>query len=652
MLKGEPDFEPELEEQSIFEVSPYGEAPKEVTYNPQIPIETFDFIVTDECHRSIYHLWRQVLEYFDAFIIGLTATPSKQTLGFFDQNLVMEYSHERAVADGVNVGYDVYRIQTEITEKGSKVDAGFFIDKRNKLTRKTRWEQLDEELEYAPAQLDRDVVAPDQIRTIIKAFRDNLFTEIFPNRKEVPKTLIFAKDDSHAEDIVHIVREEFGKGNEFCKKITYKTTGEKPEDLIASFRNSYNPRIAVTVDMISTGTDIRPLECLIFMRDVKSRVYFEQMKGRGTRVISSTDFNAVTPTPDGSNKTHFVIIDAVGVCENDKTDSRPLERKRNIPFDKLIQSIALGNRDEDSLTSLAGRLARLEREIDEKDRKEIEDTSGGKSLKEVINNLLDSVDPDKKVEKAKDIFNTETPTEEQVRKASEELVKQACIPFDNSSFRNTLIAIKQKNEQTIDTVSIDTVIFAGFDEEAKEKARTIVDTFKRFIKENKDELTSIQLIYKKPYGQRHLTYEEIKRIADSIKRPPYDLTPDLVWKAYELLEKSKVKGAGPQKLLTNLISLMRFAIGEINILEPFSDTVERRFNEWLAQQEGLGNRFTPEQMEWLRMIKEHIATSLSIGMDDFELSPFNQKGGAVKVYQLFGQQLNGIMEELNERLAA
>ncbi len=652
MLKGEPEFEPELEEQSTFEVFPYGEAPKEVTYNPRIPIETFDFIVTDECHRSIYHLWRQVLEYFDAFIIGLTATPSKQTLGFFNQNLVMEYSHERAVADGVNVGYDVYRIQTEITEKGSKVESGFFIDKRDKLTRKTRWEQLDEELEYAPTQLDRDVVAPDQIRTIIRTFRDNLSTEIFPGRNEVPKTLIFAKDDSHAEDIVHIAREEFGKGNEFCKKITYKTTADKPEDLIASFRNSYNPRIAVTVDMISTGTDIRPLECLIFMRDVKSQVYFEQMKGRGTRVISSTDFNAVTPTPDGSNKTHFVIIDAVGVCENDKTDSRPLERKRNIPFDKLIQSIALGNRDEDSLTSLAGRLARLDRDIDEKDQKEIEVSSGGKPLKEVINNLLDAVDPDKRIEKAKGIFNTETPTDDQVKKATEELVKQACIPFDNSSFRNTLITIKQKNEQIIDTISKDGVIFAGFDEKAKEKARTIVDTFKRFIEENKDELTAIQLIYKKPYGQRHLTYEEIKQLAESIKKPPYFLTPEVIWLAYEQLEKAKVRGAGAQKLLTNIISLMRFAIGESDVLEPFSDMVDRRFNEWLAQQEGLGKRFTPEQMEWLTMIKGHIATSLSIGTDDFEFAPFYEKGGAVKVYQLFGQQLNGILDELNERLAA
>ena len=340
MLRGEPELDPELEEHSLFDLPALPEKPKDVAYNPQIPIETFDFIITDECHRSIYNLWRQVLEYFDAFIIGLTATPSKQTLGYFNQNLVMEYSHERAVADGVNVGYEVYRIKTDITERGSRVESGYYIDKRDKLTRKLRWEQLNDDLEYAAAQLDRDVVAKDQIRTVIRTFKEKLFTEIFPGRTEVPKTLIFAKDDSHAEDIVHIIREEFGKGNEFCKKITYKVTGEKPEDLIASFRNSYHPRIAVTVDMISTGTDIKPIECLLFMRDIRSPVYFEQMKGRGTRTISATDLKAVTP--DGQHKTHFVIVDAVGVCESDKTDSRPLERKKSVPFDKLLISVGPG----------------------------------------------------------------------------------------------------------------------------------------------------------------------------------------------------------------------------------------------------------------------------------------------------------------------
>ncbi|MDP2766635.1 MAG: type I restriction-modification enzyme R subunit C-terminal domain-containing protein [Candidatus Methanoperedens sp.] len=647
MLKGEEEFDAESEEPSLFEISPEGEE-KEVSYNPQIPIETFDFIITDECHRSIYGLWRQVLDYFDAFIIGLTATPSKQTLGFFNQNLVMEYSHERAVADGVNVGYEVYRIKTDITEKGSKVEAGDFVDKRDKLTRKVRWEQLDEILEYAPDQLDRSVVAPDQIRIVIRTFKEKLSTEIFPGRNEVPKTLVFAKDDSHAEDIVHIMREEFGKGNEFCKKITYKTEGAKPEDLIASFRNSYNPRIAVTVDMISTGTDIKPLECLLFMRDVKSRVLFEQMKGRGTRTISPTDFKAITP--GASTKTHFMIVDAVGVCENDKTDSRPLERKKSVTFDKLIMSVALGNRDEDTITSLAGRLARMDREIEEKDRKEIQKAAEGKPLKEIINNLLDAVDPDKKLERAKESFRTETPTEEQIKKAGEELAKSACAPFDAPKLRNIIIDIKKRNEQIIDTVSKDTIIFAGYDEHAKEKARTIVDTFKKFIEENKDELTALQIIYSKPYGRRHLTYEEIKQLAEAIKKPPYQLTPELLWQAYEQLDKSKVRGAGAQKLLTNIISLIRFATGRSDVLEPFPETVNQRFNRWIQEQERADVTFTKAQMEWLVMIRDHIASSLSIGMEDFELAPFYERGGVVKALQLFGNRLNNILEELNEVL--
>jgi type I restriction enzyme R subunit len=650
MLMGEKEFDPTLEEQSLFSVSPFEEKPKEMSYNPEIPIETFDFIITDECHRSIYHLWRQVLEYFDAYIIGLTATPSKQTFGFFKSNLVTEYNHERAVVDRVNVTYEVYRIKTEITEKGSRIDAGFYVDKRDRLTRSLRWEELDEPLEYKPNELDRSVVAPDQIRTIIRTFRDRLFTDIFPGRTEVPKTLIFAKDDSHAEDIVHIVREEFGKGNEFCKKITYKA-GEKPENLITDFRNSYSPRIAVTVDMLSTGTDIRPLECLIFMRDVRSRVFFEQMKGRGTRTISPTDLKAVTP--DASHKTHFVIVDAIGVCESDKTDSRPLERKRTIPFDKLLLSIALGNRDNDTIISVAGRLSKLAAEIDEKDTKEIEAVAQGKSLQSIGNQLLDALDPDKKVEKAKEVFQIEIPTEEQIAKAGEVLKEEACAIFDSSEFRNKIIEIKQRDEQIIDTISRDTATFAGFDTKAREKmAHSIVDRFKKFIEENKNELTALQIIYSKPYGVRHLTYEQIRSLAEAMRKPPFNLTQENIWSAYEQLEKSKGKAAGPQRLLTNLVSLVRFAIGETKTLEPYEEVVNRKFKDWLTQQEKVGHKFTAEQLEWITMIKDHIVTSLTIGIDDFDNVPFNQKGGAIKADKVFGKELPLILENLNTVLAA
>ncbi|MBW1991647.1 MAG: DEAD/DEAH box helicase family protein [Deltaproteobacteria bacterium] len=647
MLRGEPDLaDPELEEHSLFDLPAIPEKPKEVSYNPAIPIETFDVIITDECHRSIYHLWRQVLEYFDAFIIGLTATPSKQTLGFFNQNLVMEYSHERAVADGVNVGYEVYRIQTEITEKGSRVESGYYIDKRDKLTRKVRWEQLDEDLEYTGAQLDRAVVAPDQIRTVIRTFKEKL-PEIFPGRTEVPKTLIFAKDDSHAEDIVHIVREEFGKGNEFCKKITYKVTGEKPEDLIASFRNSYHPRIAVTVDMISTGTDIKPVECLLFMRDVKSPVYFEQMKGRGTRTISPTDLTAVTP--DAPYKSHFVIVDAVGVCESDKTDSRPLERKKSVPFDKLLISVALGQRDEDTLTTLAGRLARLEAEIDEGARKEIRQVTGGLSLPDLVNGLLDALDPDKQEDKAREMFQVEDPGPEQLREAAAALAQAACAPFDNPQVRNKIIEIKRRNEQIIDTLSKDKVIYTGF---TQAQAQEVIESFRRFMEENRDEIMALQIFYSRPYGQRRLTYAQVEELAAAIAKPPYSLTPERLWQAYERLEQSRVKGAGPQRLLTDLISLMRFALGEADVLEPWPETVEQRFEAWLARQRLLGREFTPEQLEWLRLIKDHIATSLTVEVEDLEYAPFFEKGGPLKAYQLFGPELPKILAEVNEALAA
>src|SRR5438552_13473130 len=182
MLRGE-EIDPEIDERSGYELrESLWKQPPPVVYNPNVPIETFDFIITDECHRSIYNLWRQVLEYFDSFLIGLTATPSKQTFGFFKQNLVTEYRHEDAVADGVNVPYEVYRIKTSITAKGSSVDAGFYVDKRNRETRKRRWERLDEEMTYSADELDRAVVSEDQIRLVIQTVKDRLFTELFHGR--------------------------------------------------------------------------------------------------------------------------------------------------------------------------------------------------------------------------------------------------------------------------------------------------------------------------------------------------------------------------------------------------------------------------------------------------------------------------------------
>jgi len=659
MLRGK-ELPEDLEEQSADQLSGLFKKPEPLEYNPAIPIESYDIIVTDECHRSIYNLWAQVLEYFDGYLIGLTATPSKQTFGFFNQNLVMEYNHEMAVADGVNVNYDVYRIRTKITQGGSEVEAGYSVQIQERDTRKKRWEQLDDDFSYDPNQLDRDVVAPDQIRTIIRTFKDKLFTEIFPGREWVPKTLIFAKDDAHAENIVEIVREEFGKGNDFAQKITYRTTGAKPKDLINEFRTSPMPRIAVTVDMIATGTDIKAVEIVLFMRAVKSRAFFEQMKGRGVRIMKADDLQSVTP--DAKSKDHFVIVDAVGVCEQDKTDSKPMEQKPTVSFEKLMQAVAFGNTEDEVLSSLAGRLARMAHRLTPEDDQKIRALSGGLGVKELSHQIVAALSPDRHIEEAvarmeRSGIRGRPPTPDEVTAARDGIIQAAVKPLHDPKLRETIDAIKKKNEVVIDTVSADEVLEATFAKDALDRAKGVVRSFEQFIRENKDEITALQVLYSKPYKQR-LTFEAVKELAEAIHQPPHLWTESQLWSAYAALEKSKVKGASGKRILTDLVSLVRFAIHQDNELIPFPERVNANFRAWLAQQQGRhpgesrGPGFTAEQLKWLEMIKDHIAANLGIEPEDFEYSPFAQQGGLGKVHQLFGDKLGAMIEELNETLAA
>ena len=639
MLKGR-ELAPEDDEQSFDALGNLFKQPEPIAYNPAFPIETFDIIVTDEAHRSIYNLWRQVLEYFDAYLIGLTATPSKQTFGFFNQNLVMEYGHQQAVADGVNVNYDVYRIRTRVSEQGSQIEAGYSVGYRDRLTRKTRWQELDEDMAYDADALDRAVQTPDQIRTVVRTFRDRLHTDIFPGRTEVPKTLVFAKDDNHAEKIVEILREEFGKGNDFAQKITYRTTGETPERLISAFRNSYFPRIAVTVDMIATGTDIKPVEIVVFMRAVKSRNFFEQMKGRGVRIIPPTDLQAVTP--DARAKDHFVIVDCVGVCEQDKTDSAPMDAKKSVPFDKLLQAVALGNVEPEVLSSVAARLARLDRELTPAQRDQIITASGGHSLKDLARGLVDALNPDT--------------TADLPPGAAEQVMQRAVKPLCDPALRQLLVTLKQQAEQNIDTVTQDQLIEADFSEAARERARGTVESFERFIAEHKDEITALQILYSRPQrlagagqGAEPLTFEALKALADTLQAPPHLWTESQLWQAYAALDKSKVKGENRRRILTDLVSLVRFAMHQDNELLPFPERVNANFKAWLAQ---AGHPFTPEQLHWLEMIRDHIAANLGIEPDDFGYSPFAQEGGIGKVYQLFGPELPKVLEAMNRELAA
>jgi len=593
-LRGE-ELEAEADEMSAYDaIGP--QRTVEVAYNPDIPIETFDVVIVDECHRSIYGVWRQVLDYFDAFIIGLTATPSMHTLGFFNQNLVAEYPYERSVADGVNVDYEIYRIRTEIGEQGGTIPQGFYVPMRDRRTRRTRYEQLTEDRAFQPQELDRSITARNQIRTVIQAYRDALPTQLFPGRSTVPKTLIFAKDDNHAEEIVNIVREVFGQGNDFAKKITYRTTGD-PEELIKAFRKDFNPRIAVTVDMIATGTDVKAIEVVMFLRDVRSELYYEQMKGRGVRSIDPNELREATP--DAPVKDKFILIDAVGVTETAKTASQPLERKRTVSFERLLEQVASGARDDDTLSSLAGRLAALSGRLPSVDRARIRERSGGRDLEDIARSLLDAIDPDVIEQIGGDA----------VREARE----KAARVFDSAPLRKLLIDLKAQSEVLVNEITPDAVISSGFDQRQAEET---TGKFKRFMDENKDELLALQILYSRPYGARGLTHQAVRDLADALARPPWNLTPPTIWSAYKRLYSDRVRDASPNRLLSDIVALVRFALDpETRMLEPFSASVEQRFNLWLGREKNAGRDYAGEQLTWLQLIKSFVAANAVIERD-------------------------------------
>ncbi len=627
--------------------------PLPVVYNEKIPPEFFDFIFIDECHESIYNVWRQVIEYFDASLIGLTATPDKRTYGFFKKNVVSDYSHEKAVADGVNVGNEVYVIETQVTMQGAQIAARQLVERREKLTRKKRWELQDEDEAYSATQLDRSIVNPDQIRTIIRAFRDKL-PEIFPGRREVPKTLIFAKTDSHADDIIQTVREEFGEENAFCKKLTYLTykSGEDPKSVLADFRNAYYPRIAVTVDMIATGTDVKPLECLLFMRDVKSRNYFEQMKGRGTRTLDMDDLKKVTPSAT-SAKTHYVIVDAIGVTRSLKTASQPLITKPSVPLKDLAMGVMMGASDEDTVSSLAGRLARLNKQLDEDEQRRIREAAGGMELTQLIGKLFGAIDADnieaRALQLAKQPIGT-NPGDTHREQAQQQLVSEAAKVL-NGELIELIDSIRRDKEQTIDHDNLDIVLRAEWDKDAANNAQALTDEFADYLKANRDHITALTIFFDQPQRRREITYAMIRQVLDKLKTDKPKLAPVRVWQAYAQLDN--YKGQPIINELTALVALIRRVCGLDATLTNYDTLVRRNFQNWvLKHHSGGGEKFNEEQMNWLRMIRDHVAVSIHMERDDLEMAPFDGQGGLGKMHQLFGGRMDALLDELNEVLVA
>jgi len=655
ILRGDREFDTSLEEESSFETQAGWQDPDDrvhVSYQPKLPIETFDFIFSDECHRSIYGKWGEALEYFDAFLVGLTATPEKFTYGYFNGNIVAEYSHEESVADGVNVGYIVYRIDTEITSGGSEIEKGEWVQVRDRYTRRDSFRQLDDTLTYDEAKLDRAVVSPDQIRTVIRTFRDKICTEIFPGRSEVPKTVFFCKDDNHAEEVLRVIREEFGRGDDFARKITYKVEG-KADDHIQDFRTDPRFRIAVSVDQISTGSNIRPCECLVFMRMVRSRSLMEQMKGRGCRKVDPDELQSVTP--DAREKDHFVIVDCVGISEEERAwaESKPLDREPAVPLKTLLQRIAEGVSSDRVVGSIGVRLVSLARRLDEDERTAVEAKIGGPLL-EVGRALLAAADRDQQITIAREQTGKldedgEAPSDEEVAAARATLIDAAIAPLLDAEVRRAIEEARFQADLVIDLTSRDFVRRAEFVDMGE--AEDVVSRFKQFIDEHHDEYIALRAFYAHPYRERQLALRDIKELATAIQKPPLNLSTERVWAAYERLDKSKVKGS-PRRVLTDIVALVRYTLGEDKELKPHIDAVRLRFDLWLEEQQQAGKQFTPEQLRWLEMIRDHIATSLSFDPEiDFDVEPFRQEGSIDGAYEVFGSELNSIIEELNGKLA-
>ena len=648
ILRGE-ELDESLEETSPNE-KPISGKLREVVYNPRYTPEFFDFIIIDECHRSIYNVWQQVLDYFDAFLIGLTATPDSRTFGFFNQNIVSEYTHEQAVLDDVNVGREgTYLIETEIGSKGGLI-LKQTVEVRERLSRKKRWQQLDEDINYKPSQLDRDVFNPTQIRAIVKEFHLKWQTEMFPGREQLPKTLVFAKTESHADDIIKIIREEFGEGNEFCKKITHSV--KDADTVLNEFRNEFNPRIAVTVDMIATGTDVKPVECLVFMRDVRSKNYFEQMLGRATRTLSEDDLKRVSPSAT-QRKLSYVVIDAVGVTKSQKTTSRQLERNPTMSLKELMMSVAYGVVDEDTLTTLAGRLSKLDKVMKAKEKMQFAEICDTPII-EIATNMLNSYDEDKIEEAMHEKYGGNLPYgdkyDECAEKLNEEMAIIAAAPFNQPKVREFIEKVQKSHFQIIDNINIDAVTFSGWDTGQEEKAEEAINTFAAFIEENKKTIDALEVIYTQSYKSRPMTLEMVKELHSALLSA--DLSPLKLWNSYSIKMTEKVREKSVLNQLADIISLVRFQLGQSSELTAFSKDVALRFQSWTFDKQKGSLKFTDEQMQWLRMLRDHIATSMSVEASHLELSPFDSMGGLGKFYQLFGNDYESILGEMNHALMA
>ena len=598
------------------------EPTEEVTLppNPNLPHDYFDMIIIDECHRSIYGNWRKVLEYFDtARLVGLTATPIPETMAFFNNNRIVNYTLEKSIVDGVNVDCRVYRIKTQVTETGGAILEGEKFKEETRYTGEVKTVSSKETKTYTNKELNRSIINPAQIKLILSTYRDVVYTELFndpqrePNMDYLPKTLIFALNEAHATNIVQIAKEVFGRTDDrFVQKITY-SAGDSNE-LIRQFRNDKNFRIAVTCTLVATGTDVKPLEVVMFMRDVESLPLYIQMKGRGVRTIGDEQLRNVTP--NAFSKDCFYLVDAVGVTEHEKTIPTASDEPTTkiITLKELLERISHGYIPDEYLKRLAATLARIYNKADDSQRKEFARLSHD-DMKELSARIYDALE--------KGILPPFVSTE----KSNSERKGLVSPLANHSDARRYLLILAAGFVNTL-MPGEDTLISKGF---SIEEAKNTTEAFEEFCRENADEIEALRIIYNNE-GEP-ITYSMLKDLEHKLKMANNHFAPKQIWNSYAVLSPGKVKRSTTKEesdALTNIIQLVRFAFRQIERLDSVVTTSKQYFNLWLGQNQ---REITDKQREVISRIVDYIASNGACAVRDIREDDATH---AAQMIQAFG----------------
>lgn len=564
--------------------------------NLDLPHDYFDMIIIDECHRSIYKNWRKVLEYFDtARLVGLTATPIPETMAFFNNNRIVNYTLEKSIVDGVNVDCRVYRIKTQVTETGGAILAGEKFKEETRYTGEVKTVSSKETKTYTNKELNRSIINPAQIKLILSTYRDVVYTELFndpqrePNMDYLPKTLIFALNEAHATNIVQIAKEVFGRTDDrFVQKITY-SAGDCNE-LIRQFRNDKDFRIAVTCTLVATGTDVKPLEVVMFMRDVESLPLYIQMKGRGVRTIGDEQLRNVTP--NAFSKDCFYLVDAVGVTEHEKTIPTASDEPttKTITLKELLERISHGYIPDEYLKRLAATLARIYNKADDSQRKEFTRLSRD-DMKELSARIYDALEKGT----LPPFVSTEKPNLER---------KGLVSPLANHADARRYLLILAAGFVNTLMPGEDTLISKGF---SIEEAKNTTEAFEEFCRENADEIEALRIIYNNE-GEP-ITYSMLKDLEHKLKMANNHFAPKQIWNSYAVLSPGKVKRSTTKEesdALTNIIQLVRFAFRQIERLDSVVTTSKQYFNLWLGQNQ---REITDKQREVISRIVDYIASN-------------------------------------------